>query len=140
MPQGKFVFYFFFLNILSVPVACVILVLQPRMEPRPSALGAWSLIHWAARKSQQWKLSLKRMNGEMVSGKSSEDLRAVRKKKSVATNDMLVEVRTRSSCIAVSVHQGEAPNHELSGCKGCALQRCVWSHLLSASARTRRWY
>ena len=58
----------------------------------------------------------------------------------MATNDMLVEVRTRSSCVAVSVHRGEAPNHELSDGKGCALQRCVWSHLLSASARRRSMY
>ena len=38
---------------------------------------------------------------------------------------ILVEVGTRSACVAVSVPQGEAQDHELSDCKGCAMPRCM---------------
>lgn len=43
----------------------------------------------------------------------------------MATNDILVEVRTCSVCVAVSVPHGEAQDHELSDCKDCAMQRCM---------------
>lgn len=43
----------------------------------------------------------------------------------MATNGVLVEVGTRSACVAVSVPQGEAQDHELSDCKGCAVPRCM---------------
>ena len=42
---GLFIYTFFLLH----HVACGILVLQLRMEPRPPALGAQSLSHWTAR-------------------------------------------------------------------------------------------
>ena len=43
----------------------------------------------------------------------------------MATNGILVEVGTCSVSVAVSVPQGEAQDHELSDCKGCAMQRCM---------------
>ena len=39
------IFFFF----LSLPVACGILVPQPGIEPRPSAVKMWSINHWTAR-------------------------------------------------------------------------------------------
>ena len=44
----QFIFYFFFL-FLAIP--CGILVLQPRMEPRPPAVGAQGLSPWTVREA-----------------------------------------------------------------------------------------